>query len=77
MIRASQYAGYPGVSVNGTVNVPMVGDLMILSYVNDYQYSGGDAVDMIDANGLLSQLLVGEQWLMQDCMIRLVDILLW
>lgn len=53
MIRASQYAGYPGVSVNGTVNVPMVGDLMILSYVNDYQYSGGDAVDMIDANGLL------------------------
>jgi len=54
MIRAQQYAGYPGVAINGVINVPMVGDLMILSYLNDYRYNSDEAVTpMIDANGLL------------------------
>lgn len=30
-------AAYPGVAVNGTINVPMYGDIVIMSYVNEYK----------------------------------------
>ncbi len=54
MMRSQQFQGIPGVAVNGVVNVPMVGDLMILSYINDYRYnSDTESTPMIDDNGLL------------------------
>ncbi len=53
-VRAQAYAGFPGVAYNGTVNVPMVGDIAILSYVNGYAYNGDDAeTPMIDDKGCL------------------------
>ena len=53
-VYAQAFAGYPGVAYNGTINVPMVGDLAILTYVNDYAYNGDvTATPIIDANGLL------------------------
>lgn len=53
-MRSQAFAGYPGVAYNGTINVPMVGDLSILSYVNGYAYNGdASETEMIDYNGLL------------------------
>lgn len=53
-IRAQAYAGFPGVAYNGTVNVPMVGDIAILSYVNGYAYNGdASETPMIDDKGCL------------------------
>jgi|GEM_PF-4879557 len=54
MIRAQQFLGIPGVALNGVINIPMVGDLMILTYMNDYRYNtSGSVTPMIDENGLL------------------------
>jgi len=53
-VYAQAFAGFPGVAYNGTVNVPMVGDIAILSYVNGYAYNGDDAeTPMIDDKGCL------------------------
>lgn len=53
-LKAEAVELYPGVAINGFLNIPMVGDIMILSYVNSYRgKEDGEATDMIGAKEIL------------------------
>lgn len=53
-VRAQAFTAYPGVAFNGIINVPMVGDISVLSYMNDYAYDiNGERIKMIGDNDML------------------------
>lgn len=54
LLETIPMSNYPGAAVIGYVNVPAVGNIRILSYVNDYKYKGDNtATKMIDDKCIL------------------------
>ena len=54
LIQTIPMANYPGAAVIGYVNVPAVGNVTIISYVNDYKNKGdSESTKMIDDDSIL------------------------